>query len=243
MAMALLGAWTGAYTVTLSDYQFYQSGVWSAFMAPYGVGSLERGIGYTESLTLDPRYIPGKTVVTWIFPPTPSVNGVYSFPQQSYGSSNNGPHTTPSVQIKNLRMLTSVHNISVTSGPNNYDVIYDAFLTWTSYGSNIDEFSVMIHCDPSVIAYVKSIKQIGTFTGSGVAWTVVQSAPGGQIIFVPNDFSDKLSITLDLKGMLNWLVANGTLTGNEYFNGIAIGPEPYTGGGSLTYNSWSIVQD
>lgn len=242
IAVLLASAWSGSYVVTLGDYQLYQSGVWSAFMAPFGIGSLVRGVGYTDSLTLDPRLMPAKTVITWIFPSTPSASGIYGFPQQSYGSSNNGPHTTPSVQIKDLATLVSAHNVSITSNPNNYDVIYDAFLTSTPYGRNIEEFSVQVHCDPSAVAYIKSVKQLGTFVGSGVTWIVVQSTPGGQIIFVPSDFSDQLSITLDLKAMLNWLVTNGTLTGNEYFNGIALGPEPYVGGGSFTFNSWSVVQ-
>lgn len=251
IATLFLCAWRGGSTInTLSDWQFYVSGIWGGGMAPFNTPGLIHnancGAGaagcFSETFAYNTLTAPVQTEIIWSYPSTPS-SGVYGFLQQSYGSSNGGPHSTPSVQIKNLNTLTSTHNISITGGVNNYDIIYDAFLTSTAYGTNIDEFSVQVHSDAASIAYINSITQIGTFTGSGVIWQVAQSAPGGQIIFVPSSYVDELSITIDMKAMFAYLVTQSVLTGNEYFNGIALGVEPYENGGTLTYNSWSMTQN
>lgn len=249
-AMMLIGmigvlcAWThGSNIITLSDFQFFGSGVWSAFMSPVNAPPLISGIGFTESLAINPRTIPAGTVARWQFPGTPPKSGgVYGFIAQNYGDNNGGPHTTPSVQIKSLQALVSTHDINITGATDNYDIIYDAFLTKTPYTDNIDEFSVSVHTNATLTDFVASIPQIGSFIGSGVTWVVVQSAPGGQIIFMPADKRDELSVTLDLKAMLAYLVSKGVLTGDEYFNGIALGIEPHVNGGSVTYNSWLMVQ-
>lgn len=229
--------------VTLSDYKYYGAGVWSAFVAPFGAGKLVSGVGYTESIVLNPATFPAETISTWNFPATPSSTGVYAFNQLSYGDSNGGPHSTPSVQIKNLNTLTTTHNLSIDGGENNYDVMYDGFLTSTAYGANIHEISIFVHTPAFVTSYVTSIPQIGSFTGSGVTWTVAQAAPGGQIVFMPASQADELFATIDMKAMFAYLVSKGVLTGNEYFNGIALGVEPYENGGSLIYNSWSMIQN
>jgi glycosyl hydrolase family 12 len=228
--------------ITLSDYQIYIAGQYSAFMAPFNAGSLLVGQGYTEAIHLNRVIFPANVVSKWNFPATPSPNGVYGFNQLSYGSSNNGPQTAASIQVRNLGTLTAAHNLSMTGGVNNFDIIYDAFLTSTPYGANIDEFTVMVHTPASSGAYAKSLKQIGTFVGSGVTWAVSQASTGGQIIFMPANGADELSATFDLKAMLNYLIAEGALTGNEYFNGIALGVEPYMNGGELVYNSWAVIE-
>lgn len=227
----------------IGDNQFYGQGVWSAYIAPWGKGNLVEGTDYTESAVLFPATFPNGTIMAWDWPAVKPPDGVYGFNQISYGDSNGGSHTTPSVQIKNLNTLTSSHNIFITGAPNNYDVMYDGFLTSSPYETNIDEISIFLHTSAPVAAYVASIKQLGKFVGSGITWTVAQSAPGGQICFMPANEADLLSLTVDIKAMLAWLVTKGILTGNEYFNGIALGVEPYENDGTLTYNSWSVTQN
>lgn len=222
-------------------------------MAPFGAGGLIHNANcapgaagcFSESMAVNTVTIPAQTVITWSFPSTPPGSGLYGFLQQSYGSSNNGPHTTPSVQIKSLNTLSTTHNISYT-GSVLSDFIYDAFLTSTAYGTNVAEFSIQVHSTSTSTAYIQSITQIGTTTISGVTWLVAQAGAiggGGQIIFCPSNFADILSVTIDMKAMFAYLVANGALTGNEFFNGIALGSEPYENGGTMTYNSWSMVQN
>lgn len=39
---------------------------------------------------------------------------------------------------------------------------------------------------------------------------------------------------------LSFLISHGVITGNEWFNGIALGVEPFSGSGTSTLNQWSV---
>ena len=58
---------------------------------------------------------------------------------------------------------------------------------------------------------------------------------------MPTDTSDVLSGSIDIKAMLDYLVAHDVLTGNEYFNGLAMGAEVQQGSGSLEINNFAVT--
>jgi hypothetical protein len=76
------------------------------------------------------------------------------------------------------------------------------------------------------------VTQIGTFTDpAGRGWTVARDDGAAFTMFRPTDGSD-VQGTIYWKEMLAFLISKSVITGAEYFNGIAFGPEPRLGNGA-----------
>jgi hypothetical protein len=236
-------------TIT-ADWAGYgmKTGPWWTYTNPWNRGSLVHGVDYNQSITVIPKAMPNGTVISWSWPnQIPSY--IYSYPMLVYGVYDRGTSRAgvkpASMQISELTTLLLQHNVSIaaTSGSvNDFDVIYDGYLSTTADGNtNAAEISVFIHTPNSSLTYMRGLspRYTGYVDGDGVAWDM--AFHGTQMCIWPHNGADVLVKTIDLKAMLSYLVTQGVLTGNEWFNGIAIGAEIIRNAGTLTVNSIEIT--
>lgn len=200
------------------------------------------GTDFTESISYFSSSFPNNTSIKWSWPATPATS-IYGFLQVAFADYHGTVPQTPvtAKQVKNVSTLVSSHNFTHEGTTNGYDVIYDIFLTDTANDSNgvLFEIEIFLHTPNFAASLVTGSTQIGTFVGSGITWTVAIS--GNDILFMPSNQADVLADSVDIKAMFAYLIGQGTITGNEFYNGHAFGVEPRLGGGSLTLNSFSVA--
>lgn len=240
--------YNGQTPTTLGNQQFFSSGPYSAFMNPYNKGSYVAGTDFTQSLTLFPTPYPGATTIAWNWGSVASTS-VYGNVAIDYGDYLNTPAQAPITpqQTKSITTLTQTHNFTIGGTVAGFDVFTDLFLTNLPGSSNTLLFEVEIfeHSPTFVQNFFGTATPIGSTTISGVAWSVAKIVSGAaqlDILFMPTNHADVPSGSIDIKAMFSYLVAQGIITGNEYYNGmIALGSEPVQFDGVLTINSLSEV--
>ena len=209
---------------------------------------LVNGTGFTQSLTMANSNSPNiETTITWSWPNTPAGYNVYSYPAVFYGdyAGFNAPaNNVTAEQINSLKTLTLSQNVSFSGQTDQYDGMYDGYTTSTPDGDSSTvqhEVEVYIHSPGYVQDWIQNLPQHHVTDSQGLQWTI--ATQGNIVIFAPSDFRDLTNYTTDLKGLLQAAVADGVMSGNEYFNGIALGNEPREGSGSMTIHSLSVNYD
>jgi hypothetical protein len=245
-ALNVAGAPATAPTELISDYAEYFSGPYSANNSVWGNSGLVNGVGYTQSITLNPETFPNNTTLSWSWPSTPAPGGVYAYPEIIYGSTpyqpNDGPGPT---QLANFAGLSTSYSITLSSGnPNQYNAIFDLWFTSQPNGGHDTrkfELEIVAHADwtppASNLAYTLTdstltnagVYIIPGYTGDGDTWTNITVLPQ----------SDMLSGTISISDIIKSLIWNGVVTGQEYLSGVAFGAEPTEGSGTLTINNLS----
>ncbi len=227
-------------------------GPYWALNGTWNTGGLVNGTDYTESLTMADATSPNNnTTITWSFPNTPAPGYVYSYPAVVYGDYGSMPAPANNVaaeQINNIKTLTLSQNVSLTGDPNQYDAMYDGFLTSTPDGALSTaqhELEVYVHTPDYVSRWIQNLPQQSFTDSNGMKWIIAENTGANppMIIFAPASFQDLTNNTIDLKGLLQAAAADGMISGNEYFDGIALGNEPAQGSGSMTINSFSVNYD
>ena len=209
---------------------------------------LVNGTDFTQSLTMENPNSPNiGTTITWNWPNTPAGFNVYSYPGVYYGDYTgfNAPaNDVTAEQINSIKTLTLSQNVSFSGNTDQYDGMYDGYTTSTPNGdaSTVQhEVEVYIHSPGYVQDWIGTLPQHQFTDSQGMQWTI--ATQGNIVIFAPSDFHDLTNNTIDLKGLLQAAVADGVMSGSEYFNGIALGNEPREGSGSMTINSFSVNYD
>ncbi|MGN6752371.1 MAG: GH12 family glycosyl hydrolase domain-containing protein [Intrasporangium sp.] len=130
--------------------------------------------------------------------------------------------------INSFTQLTSTFaQVSPNSGI--YNVAYDMWLN----GVPNDEVMVWTENHKQYPAGSK----FTTVTISGVSWDVYATSGNGYIAFVPSGGKVLTSGTVDLKAMLQWLVAQGRLPATSTVDQVGYGVEVVdTGGSKATWN-------
>jgi hypothetical protein len=221
----------------------------------WNTGSLVNGTDFTQSISMDSANSPDNTTISWDWPDTPATWNVYSMPGVFYGTYDGfaaPANTVTPMQVDDINTLTLNHNITLSGQTDQYDVIYDLYLTSTPGGSHSDaqfEIEVVAHTPSYMRDWIETLPQ-KTFTDAdGLQWTIAQSGSTSTsdnppiILFVPSDYRDLTNASIDFKALLDAAQAEGLITGNEYFNGLGLGVEPRLGSGSLDINSLSVDYD
>ncbi|PSC03873.1 hypothetical protein SLNSH_16510 [Alsobacter soli] len=174
---------------------------------------------------------------------------MYCFNAVDFGNYDWTVPQTPiaSSQVNAIASLSQTFDLTLGGDGSKYDVITDMFLTGKAGDNttNLYEVEIFLHTPQYSSDWVNygGMTTIGTYTGSGHTWKVASTTGGAgtpDLIFMPTDTPDVLSGTLDIKGMLDYLVAQHVLTGSEYFNGLGIGAEVQQGSGSLSINTFAV---
>lgn len=231
----------------INDNEAYSVGPYLAYIAPFNKGVLVQGRDYSESITIRRDRFPGGTHFTWRWPDAAAKAGIYDFSAIDFGDYNNTvvPTPVPPRPVGLINTLSETHDATFGGQIDGFDVIDDFFLTGQpgDNATNAFEIEVFLHTPGYSADYVSGAKQIGTFEGSGVVWTVAVDRPADHvpdILFMPRDRADLGHCTIDLKAMLAYLVTNGTIPETVYFNGMAFGTETQRGSGSMDVAAFSI---
>ncbi len=240
----------GGSTVTISadwdTYNYQNGGPFWAMNSTWNNSGLTNGVDYTQTISMNTGTFPNGTAIAWSWPNTPASGNVYSYPAVFYGTYQAWPSpaiSIPAKQINNISALQLSFNLTLGGSLQKYDAIFDMYLKSTP-GQNNGAFEVEIdvHTPTYFSDWVGTLSQSHYTDSQGLAWTIA-SNPGANppmILFVPSDFRDLTNYTVDFKALLNAAKNAGLITGNEYFDGLALGNEPQMGSGSMTINSFSV---
>lgn len=109
-------------------------------------------------------------------------------------------------------------------------------------GSKIAEIGLFAISTESSIAFMDQSESLGRvrdqFDREWVVASTRDSVP--FIMFRPSDNSDVLG-TVDWRHMLDYLHQAGRISGEEWFTGMAIGPEPRVGEGTMTLSEYNVT--
>lgn len=228
------------YTQRLNPFQFFTSGSYIGFVSPFNVGAILLGAGgYQFSNLIVKLQFPNGSLISWSFAsnspcPPPTGLQICGFGQESYGAydGTDGPAVPVTAkQVKNISSFFCVDEFTRSGTDDGWDGIYDQFLTSVANGNastQVDEIEIFLHSNSTSIAYVQSVTQIGTYTdANAVSWTVAVDTTGAipDILAMPSSEAD-FNGDFDIKAFFAYLSTKSRLTGNEWANGIAIGPEP-----------------
>ncbi len=243
------GSGSGGSTVTVSaDFETYglNAGPFWADNSTWNSGNLVNGTDYTQSITLNTSSFPNGTKIAWSWPNTPATFNVYSYPGVFWGDYQNftPPATTITPQqIKNINTLQIAIDLVFGGSTDEYDAIFDMYLTSApGLGDGSFELEIAVH-EPSYYSdWLDGLPQTSFTDSQGLSWSIANntSASPHMVVFAPTDHRDLTNYTIDFKALLDAAKAAGIFTGNEYFDGLALGNEPQMGTGSMTINSFSI---
>lgn len=241
------GAYVVQYpTVTLGDYQEYGKGPWMGYMSAFNSASYVSGQDYLDTMTLAPEIFPDATLISWTWPDIEAPNGVYGFLHISHG---NVKHTFPPTpiapaRVSSLGSLTITHAITLEGNLPGFNVIVDMFLTSAAgdHTTDVWEIEVMLHTSSSGLRYINGCTPLGSFTDAqGRSWRVVRNPATPIVLFIPQGDGDMLSGSVDIKEMLQWLAARGTISGAYWYNGLGVGVEPTRGAGTAMVDHLAIT--
>ena len=230
---------------TLYDDAPFQKGAYTAFMAPFNVGSLRYHRDYDEKVVVDKATFPNDTSISWAYPPDHAASSIKSFLAVDYGNYNhtNAPEPVASSMVDKIKTLQLNVAMMMAGYLEGYDVIVDYYLTSKKgdLDTKIIEVEIALHAPSFFKRYADSVRTIGFYkSADGAIWklsldehaAMMQGKP--DILIYPTDGLDRLGISLDIQAIHRFLVGRNVLNGTEYFNGLALGVEPQQQGGTLT---------
>jgi hypothetical protein len=231
----------------IRDKQPHAQGHYMSYLAPWNKGALVEGQGYWECLAYNRETYPHGQTIAWSWPdrPPPS-RGVYNFLAVNFGNYYDTvvPQPIPPKAVGDIKTLTQSFDLAISGDLDGFDVINDFFLTREpgKFDNKLFEVEIFFHTPGYSHDYARSSTQVGKIKASGIEWTVSidkRAANGHDILIIPEGGADLLSHTIDIKAILDQLVAAQVLTGREYFNGMGLGVEVRRGAGTLAIKKLS----
>lgn len=230
------------------NFQTYSKNPYGAYTGMWGMNNPQApGLVATSSMQVKPDTFPNETVLSWNVTPSPSWGGVNGFLYVNYGNYDSSPGQITPRQVKNITAL-AVNAAWSQSGDLSTGLLCECWMGTAAAASGpftkTHEVAFFPRFSTESKAYVDSLPLVGSgFTVGGVAYSVrVGGNPQGipYLIAYRSDYG-AMQGAMPFKDFFTYLVAQGRLTGNEWFNGIAFGPEPFSGAGSLTLTTFSVT--
>lgn len=243
-----LSAAAAGGSIVLRDHQNYTSHSYNSYLSPWNKGALVEGVDYDESLQLNEAAYPNGQTIMWRWPKEPPARrGVYNFLHVAYGNyyDTRPKEPIPSVKVRDIAELTQSFNLSFGGDLDGFNVIDNLFLTEKpgNFEKILYEVEIFFHSPSNAVWYVNHSHPVGRFVASGIEWFVAvdRNGPHGQdVLIMPSSHQDApVADKLNLKAMFDYLIASNVLSGDEYFNGLALGVEVHHGAGNLTINTIS----
>jgi hypothetical protein len=232
--------------VTVLDAMSYSKGQYGAYASPWSTlydNTIRLGTDYADSITIDPLAFTGSSVIAWHWPNHVSaLTGVWGYNFLFYGNYDNSSpavRVTPR-QVKNITTLRQDYTVATTTG--DFNVLNEFYLTSDSgnAAAKVVEIGYFPHSSASGKRFHDSGTQFGSFQDTfGESWVVAKQ--GTFYMLMPPNDGEMLSGSIDVKAALAFLIAKRVITGNEWFNGIALGVEPVSGTGRLTVSNWTVT--
>lgn len=227
-------------TFVKSPYQCYL-GMWGIFIPSNDL------MTFTCDLLAYPNTFPAGTTISWNVIPDPDWPGINGYLAISYGNYDDNAVTITSRQVYTITALEMSVDWTFT-GSNATGLLCECWLTPSTAPSGqvsqvaVAEIGFLGKVSPHAQAFLNSLAVvgIGSFVdGHGVTWNVRYSPDGTSghyYLAYRNSFADHVG-AFPFKDYFAFLIAAGRITGNEWFNGLAFGPECDSGSSSVTINS------
>jgi hypothetical protein len=215
---------------------------WATVTGSFGDPITPSPVPYSESITVNPDTFPDGTVINFSWPDT--FKGAYSYPEVVWGSQFGGYHPSPNgvtptpVQVNAIHTFTGTFDLSLTSNPDNYDVLWETYLTTgpnnglPAIGPNtcepngvptdrclVLELGIILHAYPGYVNFLLGFPHyLYTSPDGSFSAHIIDLGPGpptnnhASIIVLPvivANGGDLLSGTIDLLALLKNIQANG----------------------------------
>jgi hypothetical protein len=217
---------------------------WCALNNPWNAQGLRNGVDYRQSITIDPTSFPANTVIAWEWPDRSNWDDVWSYPAVIYGSQAGGFYPSPNfktptpTRVKDLSALTASVDLTLGGDTGSYNVLLETHLTATPKGGQLFEFGIFLHAPDHLSAWLLRQKHKHDFVGDGFKATIVidyEEHDPPFIMVLPT--VPTLKARIDIKPMLDLMMAKGVVSGDEFLLGYELGAEPRKNAGTLTINS------
>lgn len=242
----LLGPTAG--TLLPSNFQSYAASPYSAYTGMWGVNVLPQNANLqaTSSLRVFPATFPKGSVFTWNVTRDPNWAGVEGYLTVAYGNYDNTPGRItpwPVYAITNLSLSVGW----TLTGDASSGLLCECWLsptaTPTGPVTKTAEIGFMPRVSATTATYFAGLAQVGSgsFTDhNGVTWNVrVDTSPAQPYFIAYRPGNADFQGVLPFTDLFAFLIGAGKITGNEWFNGVAFGVEPYSGAGTLTVTDFT----
>lgn len=207
-------------------------------------GVAERATGGCGGrIHVDPRTFPNNSVIAWTTPfRQTATSKPWAYPAISRGRPSGG---LPKI-VDPLRKVSEVRTLRLSLDADlkvsgDASVLSDTFLYRDRTLKQIAaEIGVFAHAGPAARAFMARSQPIGGGfykDGQGRTWIARRS---GTYNMFALETGDALKSDIDLKGFLDFLMDDGSITGDLIYPGTAIGVEPALGTGALRINKFDI---
>lgn len=236
-------------TLIEGNFQSYSSGAHSAWTGMWGHYLPQADELVAESsMRVVPEEFPNKTTFYWdVVQTDPDWTGVNGYLFVAYGNYDDSPGTITPRQVNNITAL-SVDTAWTFTGDNGTGLLCELWLSPAAVPTGtvtpkLFEIAFFPKSSPTAIAWLESTPAIGSGSfvdSNGKTWMVKESLGGDQpyIIAYPPGYADFKGI-LPFRDLFTFLISNGRITGDEWFNGVAFGPEPHHGKGSVRISKFA----
>lgn len=250
LAFSMQAAKAASSTKVIGDRTNYQAGQYTGYMSPFNSKLLHAGDTYSETMTVTPASFPAVTKFDFAYPAGyQSPGGVWGYLAVDYGNYYSTAALAPITprQVKSITTLTQTQSLSIGGNITGLNVIFDAFLTKAAndFSNRVIEIDWQLHPSDPARYWIAGLTSHGTWTdANGQPWSIYTdpSTTAPVVMYVlPAVGHDKLTGSINIKALLNWMTTAKLITGNEYYNGHGVGAEPVQGSGSLTVNSLSVT--
>ena len=233
--------------MTLKDFEYFSDGPWIAFASN---NAPAKG---SDTIRVSRRSFPNDTIFDWKFPDVEG-ESVYSYVHLAWGNFVGGvAHKNDVIptRIDRLASFTEDLTFEMRGARDDYNVLSEMFPTLVAGDATtqIAEVGVFRHAPPATRRYIRTGRPIGTVVESGRSWTVTQITSGVSNPAYPKGLPFYVFTArnpaavqgrVDIRKLLEYLVAQGEIAGTAYINGHGTGVEPIKGSGSLTIKNIQI---
>jgi hypothetical protein len=192
---------------------------------------------------IDPRTFPNNSVIVWTTPfRQTATSKPWAYPAISRGRPSGG---TPNV-VDPLRKVSEVRSLKLSLDADlkmsgDASVLSDTFLYRDKTLKQMAaEIGVFAYAGPAAKAFMARSEPIrgGFYKDSqGRTWIARRSRTYNMFAL---ESGDALKSDIDLKGFLDFLMGDGSISGDLIYPGTAIGVEPAQGTGALRINRFDV---
>jgi Ca2+-binding RTX toxin-like protein len=227
-------------TVLSADWVRADVGLWTMINNVWGRGDMVNGVDFTQSVTFDSATTPDGTVIAFDWGPGPADGRVLSYPELSTGWNpwvelGNRDNTA---RIGDIDQYLITYDTDISGELANFNTAIDIWLTSTPNGDATTitkEIIITLHePDPTTFPEAPVYTDPGGYSGPVVVYEDIGNGiHTWDLIGVVGPFGGEAG-TIDLAAMLQFLVAEGIISADDYIGGFEFGNEVYARPGGAT---------
>ncbi|WP_275229288.1 GH12 family glycosyl hydrolase domain-containing protein [Novosphingobium album (ex Liu et al. 2023)] len=232
----------------LKDRQNFSKGEYLAFAVPWAAesGPMRHWSNHADTVRVDPPRFPDNTAIRFAWPPfSPrgGIAGVWGYMGIGHGNYDGGAAEAPVTprRVDDISALSQSFAWSYDFRLGVADVLTEFYLRSNpdDNESKLIEIGWFLHTPEKTRHFVETGQQIGKFVeAGGRTWIVARNEK--FVTFMPEGGVDVLNGRIDMLAALRWLKSKKVITGREWYNGVAIGVEPFKGTGHIQIDRWSV---